>query len=66
MKEQSDAQTHANRLYKVVVKHIHVESTCLETGWEDRALLVKQESSLRRALFLYASVLVWISREPPL
>ena len=43
MKEQSDAQTHANRLYKVVVKHIHAESTCLETGWEDRALLVKQK-----------------------
>ena len=23
-----------------VVKHLEVESTCLETGWEDRKLLV--------------------------
>ena len=26
-----------------VVKHSYAESTCLETGWEDRALLVKQK-----------------------
>ena len=24
-----------------VVKHLEAESTCLETGWEDRKLLVK-------------------------
>ena len=26
-----------------VVKHSYAESTCLETGWEDSALLVKQK-----------------------
>lgn len=36
-----------------VVKHSYAESTCLETGWEDRALLVKQKSSFIRTLFLY-------------
>ena len=27
-----------------VVKHTHAESTCLETGWEDRTLPVKQST----------------------
>ena len=34
-----------------VVKHLEAESTCLETGWEDRKLLV-----------LMAAVVKWLTR----
>ena len=34
-----------------VVKHTHAESTCLETGWENRTLPVKQRHSLHGGCF---------------
>ena len=30
------------------VKHSYVESTCLETGWEDRTLLVHMAALVKR------------------
>ena len=38
-----------------VVKHSYAESTCLETDWEDRALLVKL--STRQGAFLFIEIL---------
>ena len=35
-----------------VVKHIHAESTCLETDWEDRELPVRKALALAGAFFV--------------
>ena len=44
-----------------VVKHMYAESTCLETGWEDRELLVYKEPRFGGAFFVSGHQRSWIS-----